>query len=63
MAQSRGGLLVRGVVSTQHRWNRLCPNLLDRQRLTQRMTTTTENLSDSARLIDVALELLENPQQ
>ncbi|OBA44386.1 resolvase, partial [Nocardia sp. 852002-20019_SCH5090214] len=35
----------------------------DRQRLTQRLTTTTENLSDSAKLIDIALELLENPQQ
>ncbi len=34
----------------------------DRQRLTQRMTTTTENLSDSARLIEMALELLEDPQ-
>lgn len=35
----------------------------DRQRLTERMTTTTENLSDSARLIEVALELLEDPQE
>ncbi|WP_433657987.1 recombinase family protein [Nocardia sp. CA-128927] len=33
-----------------------------RNRLTERLTTTTENLSDSARLIEAALELLENPQ-
>jgi site-specific DNA recombinase len=34
-----------------------------RRRLTERLTTTTENLSDSARLIEAALKLLENPQE
>jgi site-specific DNA recombinase len=34
-----------------------------RRRLTERLTTTTENLSDSARLIEAALTLLENPQE
>ncbi|MFD5089122.1 recombinase family protein [Amycolatopsis thailandensis] len=34
-----------------------------RRRLEERLTTTTENLSDSARLIEAALTLLENPQE
>ncbi len=35
----------------------------ERQRLTERMASTTENLSDSARLIEMALEVLEDPQK
>ena len=34
-----------------------------RRRLTERLATTTENLFDSARLIEVRLMLLENPQE
>jgi site-specific DNA recombinase len=34
-----------------------------RRRLTERLATTTQNLSDSARLIEIALKLLENPQR
>lgn len=34
-----------------------------RRRLTERLATTTENLSDSARLIEAGLKLLENPQE
>ncbi|WP_280208174.1 recombinase zinc beta ribbon domain-containing protein [Nocardia cyriacigeorgica] len=34
-----------------------------RRRLTERLATTTEDLSSSARLIDAALTLLENPQE
>ncbi len=34
-----------------------------RRRLTERLATTTDDLSSSARLIEVALTLLENPQE
>jgi site-specific DNA recombinase len=34
-----------------------------RRRLTERLATTTQNLSDSARLIEIGLKLLENPQE